>query len=76
MLLAVEDLAWLHCVWLLRSCLSFITAIFLHRMMGYGEEVGVTPRFCEELFARLPKDQNKEVSLLTSNELVLLIWWF
>lgn len=37
-------------------------------MMGFGEEVGVTPRFCEELFARLPKDQNKEVSLLTINE--------
>lgn len=33
-----------------------------YTMMGFGEEVGVTPRFCEELFARLPKDQNKEIA--------------
>ncbi|XP_062411440.1 kinesin-like protein KIF14 isoform X3 [Sardina pilchardus] len=33
-----------------------------YTMMGFGEEVGVTPRFCEELFSRLPKDHSKEIT--------------
>jgi hypothetical protein len=30
-------------------------------MMGVGEEAGVTPRFCEELFSRLSVVDNQEV---------------
>ncbi len=31
-------------------------------MMGFGEEVGVIPRFCEELFSRLSRTETKEVT--------------
>ncbi|CAB1314346.1 unnamed protein product [Coregonus sp. 'balchen'] len=31
-------------------------------MMGFGEEAGVTPRFCEELFSRLSAVENQEVT--------------
>ncbi|KAJ8384536.1 hypothetical protein AAFF_G00204510 [Aldrovandia affinis] len=33
-----------------------------YTMMGFGEEAGVTPRFCEELFTRVSKSQNKQVT--------------
>ncbi|XP_057180878.1 kinesin-like protein KIF14 [Triplophysa rosa] len=33
-----------------------------YTMMGFGEEAGVIPRFCEELFSRLSKTDTKEVS--------------
>ncbi|KAL2090384.1 hypothetical protein ACEWY4_015072 [Coilia grayii] len=33
-----------------------------YTMMGFGEDVGMTPRFCEELFSRLPDNDNKEIS--------------
>ncbi|XP_030640811.1 LOW QUALITY PROTEIN: kinesin-like protein KIF14 [Chanos chanos] len=33
-----------------------------YTMMGFGEEAGVTPRFCEELFTRLSQSDNKKVS--------------
>lgn len=31
-------------------------------MMGFGEEAGVIPRFCEELFSRLSRTETKEVT--------------
>ncbi|KAG7487600.1 hypothetical protein MATL_G00025150 [Megalops atlanticus] len=33
-----------------------------YTMMGYGEEAGMTPRFCEELFSRVTNSQNKDVT--------------
>ncbi|XP_051551445.1 kinesin-like protein KIF14 [Myxocyprinus asiaticus] len=33
-----------------------------YTMMGFGEEAGVIPRFCEELFTRLSSTETKEVS--------------
>ncbi|XP_034149514.1 kinesin-like protein KIF14 isoform X1 [Esox lucius] len=33
-----------------------------YTMMGFGEEAGVTPRFCVELFSRLSAVENKEVT--------------
>ncbi|CAL8252936.1 unnamed protein product [Merluccius merluccius] len=33
-----------------------------YTMMGFGEEAGVIPRFCQELFSRLSSVQNEEVS--------------
>lgn len=30
-------------------------------MMGFGEEAGVIPRFCRELFSRLASMENEEV---------------
>ncbi|XP_072516112.1 kinesin-like protein KIF14 isoform X1 [Salminus brasiliensis] len=33
-----------------------------YTMMGFGEEAGVIPRFCEELFLRLSRAHNKEVT--------------
>ncbi|XP_051550144.1 kinesin-like protein KIF14 [Myxocyprinus asiaticus] len=33
-----------------------------YTMMGFGEEAGVIPRFCEELFCRLSRTETKEVS--------------
>ncbi|XP_035272108.1 kinesin-like protein KIF14 [Anguilla anguilla] len=33
-----------------------------YTMMGFGEDAGVTPRFCEELFSRVIKSQNNQVS--------------
>lgn len=30
-------------------------------MMGYGEEPGIIPRFCEDLFARVAKKHTQEV---------------
>ncbi|KAJ8277956.1 hypothetical protein GJAV_G00082120 [Gymnothorax javanicus] len=33
-----------------------------YTMMGYGEEAGVTPRFCNELFSRVAKSQNDQVT--------------
>uniref|UniRef100_A0A671PPC8 Kinesin-like protein KIF14 n=1 Tax=Sinocyclocheilus anshuiensis TaxID=1608454 RepID=A0A671PPC8_9TELE len=32
-----------------------------YTMMGFGEEAGVIPRFCKELFSRLSRTENKEV---------------
>ncbi|XP_043079875.1 kinesin-like protein KIF14 [Puntigrus tetrazona] len=33
-----------------------------YTMMGFGEEAGVIPRFCEELFSRLSRTQTEEIS--------------
>ncbi|KAJ8376171.1 hypothetical protein SKAU_G00067510 [Synaphobranchus kaupii] len=33
-----------------------------YTMMGFGEEAGVTPRFCEELFCRMTQSQNNQVT--------------
>uniref|UniRef100_A0AAR2JEB3 Kinesin-like protein KIF14 n=1 Tax=Pygocentrus nattereri TaxID=42514 RepID=A0AAR2JEB3_PYGNA len=33
-----------------------------YTMMGFGEEAGVIPRFCEELFLRLSRADNQEVT--------------
>ncbi|CAB1324716.1 unnamed protein product, partial [Coregonus sp. 'balchen'] len=33
-----------------------------YTMMGFGEEAGVTPKFCEELFSRLSAVENQEVT--------------
>uniref|UniRef100_A0A8C2A695 Kinesin family member 14 n=1 Tax=Cyprinus carpio TaxID=7962 RepID=A0A8C2A695_CYPCA len=33
-----------------------------YTMMGFGEEAGVIPRFCKELFSRLSGTENKEIS--------------
>ncbi|XP_077082754.1 kinesin-like protein KIF14 isoform X1 [Siphateles boraxobius] len=33
-----------------------------YTMMGFGEETGVIPRFCEELFSRLSRTETKEIS--------------
>lgn len=33
-------------------------------MMGFGEEDGVIPRFCHDLFARLASIENEEVKSL------------
>ncbi|XP_061096949.1 kinesin-like protein KIF14 [Conger conger] len=33
-----------------------------YTMMGFGEEAGVTPRFCEELFSRVTDSQNDQVT--------------
>ncbi|XP_041695950.1 kinesin-like protein KIF14 [Coregonus clupeaformis] len=33
-----------------------------YTMMGFGEEAGVTPKFCEELFSRLSVVENQEVT--------------
>uniref|UniRef100_A0AAY4EXC4 Kinesin-like protein KIF14 n=1 Tax=Denticeps clupeoides TaxID=299321 RepID=A0AAY4EXC4_9TELE len=33
-----------------------------YTMMGYGEEVGVIPRFCEDLFSRLSRSEVKETT--------------
>ncbi|TRZ02867.1 hypothetical protein DNTS_026732 [Danionella cerebrum] len=33
-----------------------------YTMMGFGEETGVIPRFCEELFSRLTRMETKEIS--------------
>uniref|UniRef100_A0A8B9KDI5 Kinesin-like protein KIF14 n=1 Tax=Astyanax mexicanus TaxID=7994 RepID=A0A8B9KDI5_ASTMX len=33
-----------------------------YTMMGFGEEAGIIPRFCEELFLRLSRADSKEVS--------------
>lgn len=33
-------------------------------MMGFGEEEGVIPRFCDELFSKLASMENKEVKSL------------
>lgn len=30
-------------------------------MMGFGEQAGVIPRFCQELFSRLASMENEEV---------------
>lgn len=30
-------------------------------MMGFGEEAGVIPRFCRELFSRVASMENEEV---------------
>lgn len=32
-------------------------------MTGFGEEAGVIPRFCQELFYKLSSVQNNEVSI-------------
>lgn len=34
----------------------------LNRMMGFGEEEGVIPRFSEELFSRLASMENEAVT--------------
>lgn len=36
-------------------------------MMGFGEEAGVIPRFCEELFSRLSRTETKEVTTVPYN---------
>lgn len=36
-------------------------------MMGFGEEEGVIPRFCDELFSRLASMENEEVKSLWLN---------
>lgn len=33
-------------------------------MMGFGEEEGVIPRFCDELFSRLASMKNEQVESL------------
>lgn len=33
------------------------------RMMGFGEEPGIIPRFCEDLFAQVAEKQTQEVCL-------------
>ncbi|XP_016380391.1 kinesin-like protein KIF14 [Sinocyclocheilus rhinocerous] len=33
-----------------------------YTMMGFGEEAGVIPRFCKELFSRLSRTETKEIS--------------
>lgn len=35
--------------------------LFLGSMMGFGEEAGVIPRFCRELFSRLASIECEEV---------------
>jgi hypothetical protein len=35
-------------------------------MMGFGEEAGVIPRFCQELFSRLASVQKDKVCGLSS----------
>lgn len=48
----------------------------LFRMMGFGEEEGVIPRFCDELFSRLSSMENKEVkSLLNLNTLTTFFFF-
>lgn len=34
-------------------------------MMGFEEEAGVIPRFCQELFLKLASAENKEVKYCT-----------
>uniref|UniRef100_A0A3Q3GF49 Kinesin-like protein KIF14 n=1 Tax=Labrus bergylta TaxID=56723 RepID=A0A3Q3GF49_9LABR len=55
---------------LLRAFEGFNTCLFAYgqtgsgksyTMMGFGEEEGVIPRFCQELFARLTSLENEEV---------------
>ncbi|AWP10823.1 putative kinesin-like protein KIF14-like isoform 3 [Scophthalmus maximus] len=55
---------------LLRAFEGFNTCLFAYgqtgsgksyTMMGFGEEAGVIPRFCRELFSRLTSIENKEV---------------
>uniref|UniRef100_UPI0037E9B30F kinesin-like protein KIF14 n=1 Tax=Semicossyphus pulcher TaxID=241346 RepID=UPI0037E9B30F len=55
---------------LLRAFEGFNTCLFAYgqtgsgksyTMMGFGEEEGVIPRFCQELFARLTSMENEEV---------------
>ncbi|XP_058495067.1 kinesin-like protein KIF14 [Solea solea] len=55
---------------LLRAFEGFNTCLFAYgqtgsgksyTMMGFGEEAGVVPRFCHELFSRLNSIENKEV---------------
>ncbi|XP_022625012.1 kinesin-like protein KIF14 [Seriola dumerili] len=55
---------------LLRAFEGFNTCLFAYgqtgsgksyTMMGFGEEAGVIPRFCRELFSRLASMENKEV---------------
>ncbi|XP_035033401.2 kinesin-like protein KIF14 [Hippoglossus stenolepis] len=55
---------------LLRAFEGFNTCLFAYgqtgsgksyTMMGFGEEAGVIPRFCRELFSRLTAIENKEV---------------
>ncbi|XP_041648181.1 kinesin-like protein KIF14 isoform X2 [Cheilinus undulatus] len=55
---------------LLRAFEGFNTCLFAYgqtgsgksyTMMGFGEEEGVIPRFCEELFARLTSMENEQV---------------
>lgn len=55
---------------LLRAFQGFNTCLFAYgqtgsgksyTMMGFGEEEGVIPRFCHELFARLTSMENEEV---------------
>ncbi|XP_027145659.1 kinesin-like protein KIF14 isoform X1 [Larimichthys crocea] len=56
---------------LLRAFEGFNTCLFAYgqtgsgksyTMMGFGEEEGVIPRFCDELFSRLSSMENKEVN--------------
>ncbi|KAF1385577.1 hypothetical protein PFLUV_G00109210 [Perca fluviatilis] len=56
---------------LLRAFEGFNTCLFAYgqtgsgksyTMMGFGEEEGVIPRFCQELFSRLPSMENEEVN--------------
>ncbi len=57
----------LGCVFLNRnqSTVSLICLkSLLFRMMGFGEEEGVIPRFCHELFSRLASMDNEEVKSL------------
>ncbi|XP_042367975.1 kinesin-like protein KIF14 [Plectropomus leopardus] len=55
---------------LLRAFEGFNTCLFAYgqtgsgksyTMMGFGEEEGVIPRFCQELFSRLASMENKEI---------------
>ncbi|XP_044218088.1 kinesin-like protein KIF14 [Thunnus albacares] len=55
---------------LLRAFEGFNTCLFAYgqtgsgksyTMMGFGEEAGVIPRFCQELFSRLASMENEEV---------------
>lgn len=51
-----------------QSTVSFICLkLLLFRMMGFGEEEGVIPRFCDELFSRLASMKNEEVKSLRLN---------
>ena len=41
------------------SCVFF--AYFLHSIMGEGEDVGVVPQFCQELFNRITGSATEQV---------------
>lgn len=43
-------------------------------MMGFGEEAGVIPRFCRDLFSRLASMENEEVKChITKLFLVIML---